>query len=260
MSEKEKILLRRRPFTDHLADAIRQSGLARIESAPPDLRNAGAKASILQCVFALEALVNSMIEDLAFSKRLRDAVDRFQALEKYEFCVHHINGLVLDRGSPKVQAVAELFKIRNDYVHPKVSHIEGDFLIDENVMDYPEEVYPHLGIPIESRRWNYGATKSALLATDGFIDHLFFDLLDFEPERIISVLLPLMVTSEGPKFAMVLDNRDAFIKAKERMGLSLRYFSLDRPLNGEILDAFGATDQERAEARLRAKPLDDAPE
>ena len=162
MSDAPEVTIRNRPFIDLFTDAIRFSGVAHIPSAPADLRTAAAKAAILHCVLSLEAAANSLLADLAYSSRLRDAADRFQTLEKFEFALYHISERVLDRGTQQVRAVAQLLKVRNDYVHPKIRTATGAFSEADQTLHLSEATYDELKISQEPRRWHYDSAKTAL--------------------------------------------------------------------------------------------------
>lgn len=238
MSEAFKVTFKSRQFIDLLTDALRFSGVAHM-SAPADLRTAAAKASVLHCVFCLEATANSLLSDLDYSSRLREATDRFQTLEKFEFVLYHISQRIMDRGTRQVQAVAQLLKVRNDYVHPKIRSADGAFSEANKTVDYPDEKYDVLGIPVEPRRWHYDSAKLALVTTDNFLRYYLLDLCGFTPPDAMATLLPVLNTPDGPKQVFVVEHRDVLIKAKEGMGLSFAYLDLTREFDSVITDTFG---------------------
>jgi len=239
MTDLVTVTLRQRPFIDLFSDAVRYSGLAHIQSAPADLRAAGAKACVLHCVLSMEGAINGILADLDFSLELKKMADRFQPLEKYEFALSFISEKKLDRGSSVVQSVAQLFRIRNEYVHSKSRSKTGDYSKKERIIDFPHEEFEHVHIPKEPRRWNYGDAKTALGATDSFLTYFFIDLCCWTPRNTMATLLPVLETPEGPKQVFVTEHREVLLRANEGMALPMAFLDLDRPIEEYITDQYG---------------------
>lgn len=223
-----------RPLIDLLSDAVRLAGVSHLEQAPPDLRNAAAKASLLHCIFSLECAANCCLASLDYSKRLQVAADRFQVLEKFEFALVHFSEERLDRGRPEVQSVAELLSLRNDYVHPKVRSVPAKHSQSGESLELPEETWPTLGIAKESNRWNYSDAKVGLLAVDAFLTYYLITLSKFTLSQTTTLLLPELIIPSGPQYAFVIEHREALLQAREGMLIPFAFLNLDGPFDSEI--------------------------
>ena len=228
-----------RPFSDLFSDALRQLDIALAEAAPPDLRNSASKSCILSCALALEAVANSLLNDLDYSKRLRDSADRFQPLEKFEFALYHISEKILDRGAPQVQAIAELFKLRNDFVHPKAVEVTGNLSVPSKLMEFEDEPWPTLKIPREPRRWIYEHAKAVVVATDRFLAYFLLDLSGFDQGRAMATLLPAIDAATGTQSVWVVDNHAVFKKTRDGKEVPFPYLDLDRDFDDYINDGYG---------------------
>lgn len=228
-----------RPFSDLFSDALRHLDIALAGKAPADLRNAAAKACILNCALTFEGVANSLLYDLDYSSRLRDTADRFQPLEKLEFALYHISEKTIDRGMPQVQSITELLKLRNDYVHPKVLHKSGLFSEDSNLVDFEDQAWPILKIPKEPRRWIYEHAKRVVEATDQFLAYFLMDLCGFDQSRAMATLLPALDTPTGPQSVWVVENHRIFKQTREGKGIAFPYLDLDRGFGSVLNDGYG---------------------
>ncbi len=244
MSDAKDIRHLNRPFSDLFSDALRLLDIALAKAAPPDLRNAASKSCILNCALTLEGVANSLLNDLDYSKRLRDSADRFQPLEKFEFALYHISEAILDRGSQQVQAISELFKLRNDFVHPKAFEKIGSFSEATNIMGFEDQRWASLNIPKEPRRWIYEHAKSVVVATDNFLAYYLMDLCKFDQARAMFTLLPALDSENGSKSVWVIENHEVFVRTKEGKGINFPYLDLDREFESFINDAYGTIEEE----------------
>ena len=85
-----------------------------------DLNSAMAKSAVLFVNYAIEAAANSFLESIELTKALREKIDKFTTIEKYDFVLQWHTNHHLDAGDSDVQAVKNLIKNRNAMVHPKV--------------------------------------------------------------------------------------------------------------------------------------------
>ena len=86
-----------------------------------DLNSALAKSSVLSVNYAIEAAANSFLKSIELTKPLRDKIDKFTTIEKFDFVLQWHTNHHLDAGDSDVQAVKNLIKNRNAMVHPKVT-------------------------------------------------------------------------------------------------------------------------------------------
>lgn len=86
-----------------------------------DLNSALAKSSVLSVNYAIEAAANSFLESIELIGVLREKIDKFTTIEKFDFVLQWHTNHHLDAGDSYVQAVKNLIKNRNAMVHPKVA-------------------------------------------------------------------------------------------------------------------------------------------
>jgi len=80
-----------------------------------DLNSALAKSSVLSVNYAIEAAANSFLKSIELTKTLRDKIDKFTTIEKFDFVLQWHTNHHLDAGDSDVQAVKNLIKNRNSY-------------------------------------------------------------------------------------------------------------------------------------------------
>lgn len=79
-----------------------------------------AKSSILSINYALEAAANSFLSSVEITPKLKDKIDKFTTLDKFDFVLHWHKDTSLPRGTTETQIIRELIDQRNDLVHPKI--------------------------------------------------------------------------------------------------------------------------------------------
>lgn len=85
-----------------------------------DLNSALAKSSVLAVNFAIEAAANSFLQSVELTTPLKDSIDKFPTIDKFNFVLQWHTDNHLPKGDSHVQAVSNLVKNRNAMVHPKV--------------------------------------------------------------------------------------------------------------------------------------------
>ena len=109
-------------FLSIFADAVSLYDLS-LNTENKDLSSRLAKASILSVNYALEAAANSCLQSLELTEPMKDKIDRFSTIEKFDFVLQWHTSESLKRGDNLVQKIRSLVKLRNDHVHPKVKTI-----------------------------------------------------------------------------------------------------------------------------------------
>jgi len=96
-----------------------------------ELNSALAKSSVLSTVYAIEAAANSFLQSIEMTKSLKEKVDKFSTIDKFDFVLQWHTDNHLSPGDSDVQAIKQLFKNRNSMVHPKV--VSNDVTIETSV-------------------------------------------------------------------------------------------------------------------------------
>lgn len=84
------------------------------------LKNALIKSSILSVNYAIEAAANSFLQSVKVGKKLKDKLDKFSTLEKFDFVLQWHTEQQLKHDDNRVHMIRNLIANRNNMVHPKV--------------------------------------------------------------------------------------------------------------------------------------------
>jgi len=221
-------------FVDIFSDALRFYRAARAKGIPPDLLNALSKSSVLHCVLAIEALANALTEELPYSKKTKESIDRLKHLDKFELFLSSLQPKKLDRGINTVQKLIELIDLRNKYVHPKTNEIPIDFDIKKMQISFDGTKTPHLNIPKDSAVWDYRAAQKAIIATNDFLNHFLADLCQLHPEDIIYIIFPTLYTNKQKAQLFDMNHRSMFQYGAAELGLDFRYIDLKKPVTDQV--------------------------
>ena len=85
------------------------------------LKSALVKSSILSVNYAIEAAANSFLESLEMTDKLKERIDKFSTLDKFDFVLQWHTDHHMMPGDSNVQAVKNLIANRNAMVHPKIT-------------------------------------------------------------------------------------------------------------------------------------------
>lgn len=94
------------------------------------VKSALAKSSILSTNCALEAGANSFIESVDIDHTLKNKIDRFTTLEKYDFVLQWHTEKKIPKGGSDYSDVSKLIGARNAMVHPKVIQQSKQFITE----------------------------------------------------------------------------------------------------------------------------------
>ncbi len=170
--------------------------------------NMYAIQTILNTVITIEAVANCLIDDLNLPKRIKEEVDKFKILSKFEYYLQIKGQLNMEYGSNNVQKIKELISIRNDLVHSKVKKISGTISNDktEENLDHfiseSKEKYNNTQIPKSYASWGLVEAKVAVSSFLDFINYIFNSLC-FSPEDVSILLLPKQYDSNGDGIWMI---------------------------------------------------------
>lgn len=116
-------------FLSIFADATLLYELSR-STEDKHVKNALAKSSILSTNCALEAGANSFLESVDIDDTLKNKIDRFTTLEKYDFVLQWHTEKKIPKGGSDYSDVSKLIGARNAMVHPKVIQHSKQFLTE----------------------------------------------------------------------------------------------------------------------------------
>lgn len=187
--------LRYTGFYDLLCDAIFQHRLAK-ECSDPYEMNRHARASVSASALALECAANCLLTDTDIPSALRQDLDRLPLISKYEVSLRIQEANVFERGRPEVQRVAELVKVRNEFVHTRIRNIQSELgpLADQgSVVELPitfdGETWPVLQIPKRPVFWSADSALSVLAAVVSFLSYVLVDLKRLGPDDVWKILV-----------------------------------------------------------------------
>lgn len=181
-------------FYDLLCDAIFQHRLAK-ECSDSYEMNRHARASISASALVLECAANCLLTDADIPGALLEDLDKLPLISKFEvcLCIQEVNGF--NRGRAEVQKVAELGKVRNEFVHAKIRYIQSELgsLNEEGPMvelpvSFDGEAWSALKIPKRPIFWSADSALAVIGAVVSFLSYVFVDLKGLAPEDIRNVL------------------------------------------------------------------------
>tara|TARA_B110000211_G_scaffold74981_1_gene87580 strand:- start:12591 stop:13313 length:723 start_codon:yes stop_codon:yes gene_type:complete len=106
------------------------------------IKNTLSKSCILSVNYALEAAANSFLTSVDINSKIKDQVDKFSTLDKFDFILQWHKDSSLPRGNNETQIVKKLIDKRNKLVHPKVKVIKTNVTTttgDENIAYYHKD-------------------------------------------------------------------------------------------------------------------------
>ena len=211
-------------FTDFFGEAFFYYDAAKkAESAQH--RITYLRSAILNCVFALEAAANSLIDDLQFAKEPEKPFDRLPILGKYHlFYLTNTGSNNFDYGCSEVQAMCELIKFRDAQVHSKLTRRDYELGAEGFLLAPAIKNSATLALPI---RFPYALQLEhgigAMRSVDKFLGVFLLDWCGLDVKR--STLLMAHITQVGGMSPFPMSSiffrtyRDAF----REEGISLRF-------------------------------------
>lgn len=205
-------------FIDLTCDAAFQLRMA-INSQNSYAENRHSRASIMASAFGLECAANAVMNSLSLPSHLSEDLDRLPLLSKFDLFLKIITPDThagLNRGDARVYKVAELVRIRNEFVHSKVTNIDVEMGEPTDVgraFSLPMEMIPKVWsgtqIPKPSMFWSRIDAKSALSVTTDFLDY-FFRLSALDSEKVKEILFQRTYITLGESSVIVESLFDEF--------------------------------------------------
>ena len=198
---KKTIHFRYNGFYDLLVDALYQYRLAQKCTDSYSI-NRHARASISASMLTLECCANCLISSLTISSALLKDIDKLPVVAKFETYLKFRGIKTFNRGEKEIQKVAELIRIRNDYVHLKVLNINADLgqFKDQGQfaalpVDLHGDIWEGVGIPKRALFWSTDNALSVLEAVRSFFVHVFIDLMKSDASEIRFLLFSRLETT-----------------------------------------------------------------
>lgn len=213
-----------------LSDAIMFCFLSR--DCSDDNRHAYARASILNSAFCVEGVANVLL--LACTSKLTNddfkKIDRKSALDKFEdFMSLHYPNKVFERGRTEIQAIAELFTLRDENVHSRIfkyniakeSSTKAGLYYKVKNLKYTNILH----IPCTSLDWISDHSICVLKAVNSFLDLYFLEYYGMSQEQAYELLSDKIRFHNGKVAAVqALRYDEMFIRAQKEIGLKLKCF------------------------------------
>lgn len=181
---------------DLFCDAIYQYKLASLATKNYH-KNRHSRASIISSALIIESCANCLIKTLDISLKLKDELDKLPVIAKFETFLRLNGKSTFDRGNNKVEKIVELIKLRNEFVHPKVTNIKTEIGQPSNddgqyysiPMELTGEEWKALGIPKKGLFWFEDNSLTVLKAVTEFVTYYFFELLELTKQDIQKMLI-----------------------------------------------------------------------
>jgi hypothetical protein len=227
------------PFCDLLADLVffESKSLDAHAQKNDAIENTFAKAAILEAVLVVECAINGPISRYDYSKKVLEQLDKFPALDKYDFFLSSRKpGEKLDRGRDDVQSVDDLIRVRNSLVHPKLRSYPGQIgkvtktsegLDHYHVDPLEEPTTPHLKIPLRYTSWRHQHAHVALIKVVGFMNYFFVDLLKWSTDHCMLSFCKAVRTGKDLTTLVPEQHFAAFRATAKRLGIEFRFLPLD---------------------------------
>ncbi|MES2736877.1 MAG: hypothetical protein V4672_11195 [Verrucomicrobiota bacterium] len=161
-----------------------------------------SRAAVIACALAVESCANCLLDSLDIPTQSSSELERLPTITKLDVCIRlHTSGLkVINRGDSRVAKMAELLKVRNEFVHPKRQTLDAEWGVDAEDPDgyriefeYSDKFHQQLGIPKTGLHWNSSHAISVAEATFTFFDFLFRELLQLEVGEVYHLVGSRMV-------------------------------------------------------------------
>lgn len=113
---KRKVEITKNSFFELFSDAITLYELSAA-TKKSHIKKTLAKSSVLSINYAIEAAANSFLSSIEITQKLKDQIDRFSSLDKFDYTLQWHKDISLPRGTTQTQIIKELIAQRNALVH-----------------------------------------------------------------------------------------------------------------------------------------------
>jgi hypothetical protein len=225
MSDSTEQFYHLRSFEDLLYDAVHLLYLAQDvdpETDPDGYEFTYTRSSILNSLLLLECAANCCIDASKLPGQFGEEIDKLPFMSKFEFFLGRINPTrAFNRGCREVQAVAELRKVRDSYVHPKVKKLPYCEATDLFGPDFGRT--EHLRIPKDARRWHWNHAVLVLKSVNDFFNLFFLTWCNFDANTICGILLSSDPAEIPGSASIAIDGVEGLTRAVADFGIDFRF-------------------------------------
>ena len=169
--------------------------------------NALSRACILHCTLIVEALANSLLHALGLESALYEDLEQLRTFAKLQLYSRRAGGATFSRGSRTGQLLADLIKLRNDYVHPKVAN-EEDVEFKENAYFVsPDGKHLALDIPKNPEVWMHRDAERAFRLTMEAVDGYLMDDVRICNRLVERIMLHHVIEPEGKPVLVTVNEK-----------------------------------------------------
>lgn len=154
-----------------------------------------SRASLLSTFLLLEAVANACLESMSVRGGFSDDLDRLPTLSKFDlFLTVGLKKRQLDRGRKEIQAIQDLKRLRDSFVHPRKQHIIWEKWNPKGESISASPSTPILGLSKIPSYCHLQDAVKGLRAAHGFFSYYFRRRCGFSRKKVSSLLI-----SEDPK-------------------------------------------------------------
>ncbi|NMF91000.1 hypothetical protein [Aromatoleum petrolei] len=151
------------------------------------LGSAFARSAATNAGLLLECVSNSCIGSLALPTRLLEELDKLPALSKLDYYLFSRTNKHIDRGCRETELAADVLKLRDHIVHPKLKPGSLAGVGEEQYVDYGAT--KALGIALDNREWTHEDGKKVADAATAFLSLYFLDWCGHDKGNATRVLV-----------------------------------------------------------------------
>ncbi|HCI13249.1 MAG TPA: hypothetical protein DFK12_04640 [Gallionellaceae bacterium] len=162
--------------------------VASENAADNDISNSFARGSLACTMMLPEVVANILIETLHLESSTFSDVDKMSAIGKFDFYLRtSFRSRKLDRGMRPVQALQELKRLRDIFVHPKAQTVRWTPDKDSSHTGESDRT-PLLDMSKNPTMWYSDDAIKAMRAVHEFFAYYFRDLCHFGKGRVSNIL------------------------------------------------------------------------
>lgn len=187
-------------FMELITDVI--CHLKALSSDAAFSQHKNSRAAIIACALAVESCANCLLDSLDIASQSSNELERLPTITKLDVCIRLLTSgsKTINREDNRVGKMAELLKVRNEFVHPKRQTLEAEWRVGPEdpegyriEFEYSDNIHQQLGIPKNGLHWNSCHAISVAEATFVFFDFLFRELLQFDVVKVYHIVGSRMV-------------------------------------------------------------------
>jgi hypothetical protein len=180
-----------------------------------------ARTAILNTLLLFECGANCCLDALKLPGTYAEDIDKLPFMSKFEFFLNRIKpNAHFDRGCKETQAVAELKKLRDDYVHPKVRKKQYS-KADDWGPDFGNTNV--LQIPNDPDRWQSGHAVLALKTANDFFNLFFLSWCNFDTDTVCELLLSSNPANIPARSSTAIDCIEGLSRAVQDFGIDFKF-------------------------------------